>query len=71
MVSQQQEDTLFSDMEIQSAIAQLPEGQRAVIAMRTAGYPRDQIGTLLGYTKPAIRYIEQKAVGTLRVLLGG
>lgn len=64
------EDKLFSDIEITDILHRLPKAEMLTVVMRTAGYTWNDIGEVLGYTRPAIRYISKKAEVNLQREIG-
>lgn len=53
------------------AIDTIPVSRRAVVRMYLAGYPRDEIATLLGWTEPKTRNLIYRGLDDLRERLTG
>lgn len=63
------EDDLFSNLSLAAAVNQLPNKYKAVIALRLAGYTQKECGSLLGFTRSAVGFIQKKALAQLKELL--
>jgi RNA polymerase sigma factor (sigma-70 family) len=54
---------------VHRAMALLPESRRAVVRMHLAGYERDEIAALLGWTEPKTRNLLYRGLADLREIL--
>jgi RNA polymerase sigma-70 factor (ECF subfamily) len=55
--------------DLEAALAQLAESRRVVVRMYLAGYPREEIAKLLGWTEPKTRNLLYRGLADLRELL--
>lgn len=54
---------------VHRAVAMLAESRRAVVRMHLAGYDRDEIGELLGWSEPKTRNLLYRGLSDLREIL--
>lgn len=58
----------LSDL-VERAILQIPESRRAVVRMYLAGYPREEIGQLMGWSEAKTRNLLYRGLNDLRARL--
>jgi len=62
-------DNLENQISIQETLGKLPVKERVVISLKTAGFTRGEIGTIIGMTRSAVGIIYKRATNLLRGLL--
>ena len=55
---------------LEGAVARLHERRRPVVRMHLAGYPRDEIAEVLGWTEAKTRNLLYRGLADLRAILG-
>jgi len=53
------------------ASQRLPNKERAVLALRMAGYTQRECGAVIGMTRSAVGIIYKRSLALLRILIGG
>jgi len=56
---------------LEGALSRLHERRRPVVRMHLAGYPREEIAELMGWTEAKTRNLLYRGMADLRALLGG
>ena len=71
MITHDQEDAMFEKIQLRELVDELPDKQKVVVSMISAGHTQADCAKIVGLTRAAVGVIFHKAVEGIGTDLGG